>query len=219
MRLLTIEALRKIDNAVVLGNTGVRTKNNRIQSAPSDDSPRRVLKGWIPDVGTVIELCRALEIAYDDMAAVLVTHIRRTAVENRRLPVDPSELRFLPAERFTMLEIPVLDFQETDVFQIHRVRCTGKLSFRNTGARNDWVWIQVGGLDLYGDLRGRTVARLLGLFKIGNVRAGAVSRLAMVQVLEPVNGGRFHEFSGHIRVRKRTTGRDVMIIEIGVVVG
>ncbi|RPA90930.1 hypothetical protein L873DRAFT_1820341, partial [Choiromyces venosus 120613-1] len=148
---------------------------------------------------------------YDDIAALLVRHIRQTAEVSQRLPADPSELGFLPAEQFTMLETSVLDFQETEVFQTHRVRCTGKRSFRYTGARNDWVWIQLGGSDLYGDLRGRAVARLLGLFKIRNVWAGAVSRLAMVQVLEPINSGRFHEFSGHIRVCKRPGRGDIMI--------
>ena len=72
---------------------------------------------------------------------------------------------------------------------------------------------------MYGELRGRAVARLVGLFNIRNVETEVVSRLAFVQVLDPVNGGRFHGASGHIRVRRRSNGRDMRIIDIGVVVG
>ena len=72
---------------------------------------------------------------------------------------------------------------------------------------------------MYGELRGRAVARLVGLFKIRNVRTELVSRLAFVQVLDPVNGGRFHGPSKHIRVCRRRNGRDMRIIDIGVVVG
>jgi hypothetical protein len=149
----------------------------------------------------------------------LVNYIRQTRADDRQFPVDPSELKFLPAEHFTHLEIPIPDFQEADVFQVHRARCTGKKSFRNSGARNDWIWIQAGGPDMYGELRGRAVARLVGLFKIRNVRTEAVNRLAFVQVLDPVNGGTFHGSSGHIRVCKRRKGRDMRIMDIGVVIG
>ena len=72
---------------------------------------------------------------------------------------------------------------------------------------------------MYGELHGQAVARLVGLFKIRNVRTEVVSRLAFVQVLDPVNGGRFHGASGHIRVCRRRNGRDMMKIDIGVVVG
>ena len=65
------------------------------------------------------------------------------------------------------------------------------------------------------------VARLLALFKIRNVRskASAVYRLALVHVLDPINGGGFHLASGHIQVDKRSTGRDMRIVRIGVVIG
>ncbi|PWW76329.1 hypothetical protein C7212DRAFT_351483 [Tuber magnatum] len=62
--------------------------------------------------------------------------------------------------------------------------------------------IPLGGLDLYSDLHMHTI--------------GMVSQLAMVQVLEPVNGGRFPHFRGHLTIYKWTTTRDVMIIKIGV---
>ena len=72
---------------------------------------------------------------------------------------------------------------------------------------------------MYGELRGRAVTCLVGLFKIRNVRTEVVTQLAFVQVLDPVNGGKFHGTSGDIRVCRRRNGRDMRIIDIGVVVG
>ena len=56
-------------------------------------------------------------------------------------------------------------------------------------------------------------------FQERNVRTEVVSWLAFVQVHIPVNSGRFHWASGHIRVCRRRNGRDMRIIHIGVVVG
>ena len=72
---------------------------------------------------------------------------------------------------------------------------------------------------MYDELRGWAIACLLGLLKIRNVRMEVVSRLAFVQVLDPVNGCRFHGASGHIRLCRRRNGRDMRIIDIGVIVG
>ena len=48
---------------------------------------------------------------------------------------------------------------------------------------------------MYGELGGSAVARLVGLFKIRNVPTEVISWLAFLQVLDPVNGGRFHQSS------------------------
>jgi len=67
------------------------------------------------------------------------------------------------------------------------------------------------------------VAQLLALFKIRNVlsEVAGVHRLALVGVLNLINGGRFHLASGHIRVGKPSTasGRDMRIVGIGAVIG
>jgi len=65
------------------------------------------------------------------------------------------------------------------------------------------------------------VARLLALFKIRHIlsEAGAVHRLALVCIREPVNSGRFHIGSGHIRVGRQVNSRDMRIVSIGVVIG
>jgi len=104
----------------------------------------------------------------------------------------------------------VPDFEETDRFQIHWARCTGTKAFSNGGSRNDWVWVQTLGEANYGDLQERVVARLLAHFKIRNIlsQAAALHRLALVHILDPINGGRFHIPSGHIRVGNRINGPD-----------
>ena len=129
MRLLTIDVLRTADDAVGTGNVRISSPGIGIETCLAHRISRRVQKGRTPNVGTVLELCLALEIPYDDLAAELVNYIRRAVTDKRQLSVDPSEQKFSPAELFTQLEIPVADFQETNIFQVHRARCTGKKSF------------------------------------------------------------------------------------------
>jgi len=65
------------------------------------------------------------------------------------------------------------------------------------------------------------VAQLLVLFKIRNIlsEAAAVHRLALVRILNPINGGKFHILSGHIRVGNRINCQDMRILSIGAVIG
>ena len=71
-----------------------------------------------------------------------------------RLPEDHAMLGSLPVELLTRLEIPVLAFQEADVYEIDRACSTGDLHFRNHGSCHDWVWVQEGTEEMYGALRG-----------------------------------------------------------------
>src|SRR5207302_2623163 len=112
-------------------------------------TPRRVLKGHTKNISMLTELCRALNINYCDMTEEILRFIK-TAADNPQQPADPTELGSLPVERFSQLEIPVADFQETDTFRIHRARCTAAKAFRKGGPRNDWVWVQTGKETNYG---------------------------------------------------------------------
>jgi len=206
MRLQTIEALSKAENAFVMGNSGMEAP------ASSRSAPRRVLKGrMMENIGTLTALCRAFNIDYSDMIEEMLSFIWQTIADNQRLPSDRTELGSLRVEQFTHLEIPVSDFQEADVFQVHHTGYTGTKAFRNGDPRNDWIWVRASGEESYGDLRGRVVARLLALFKIRNVLSGVgdVHLLALVRILDPVGAGRFHCRSGHIRVSKRPNCRDM----------
>ena len=132
MRLQTIEALAKAENAFVMGN-------DRMEAPTSSRSaPRRALKGlMMENIGTLTELCRALNINYSDMIEEMLRFIKQTIADDQRLPSDRTELGSVPIEQFTHLEIPVSDLQEADVFQFHPALCTGTKAFRNGIPRND----------------------------------------------------------------------------------
>ena len=216
MRLQTIEPLCKAENAFVIGNGGMEA------AASSRSAPRRVLKGRMMEkISTLTELSRALNIDYCDLIEEMLLFIGLTIADDQWLPSDHTELGSLPVEEFTHIEIPVSAFQEADVFQIHRARCTGIKSFCNGDPRNVWIWGQAGREVSSGDQQGLVVAGLLALFKIRNVLSGArdVHRLALVRILDPVGAGRYHRGSGHIRVGKRPNGRDMRIVGIGAVIG
>jgi len=55
------------------------------------------------------------------------------------------------------------------------------------------------------------VAQLLAFFKIRNIlsEAAAVHHLALVRMLDPIKGSRFHIPRGHIQVHNRINGRDM----------
>jgi len=218
MRLQTIEAPSKVKGVIVAEDSGME-----MPAFSSHSTPRRVLKGRMKNTSTQTKLCATLNIHYSDMMQEILRFTRQTAADDRGLPADPTELGLLPVEGFAQLEIPVANFQETDRFQIHWARCTGTKAFRNGGPRNDSVWVQTGGEANYGDLREQVVARLLALLKIRNIlsEAGAIHQLALVCILDPVNRGRFHIASGHIRVGslRRVNGRDMRIVSIGAVIG
>ena len=103
-------------------------------------------------IGTLPELCRALNIDYSDMIEEMLRFIRQTIADDERLPSDRTELGSLPIEQFTHLENSVPDFQEADVFQIHCAGCTRTKASCNGDPRNDWIWVQAGGEESYGDL-------------------------------------------------------------------
>ena len=216
IRLHTIEVLSKVEGVIVVEDSGTE-----MPTVPSHSTPRQVLKGRMKNTSMLTQLCTALNIYYSNMMEEKLCFIKQTAADDWRLPADPAELGLLPVEGFAQLEIPVPDFQETDRSQIHRARCTETKAFRNVGSRNDSVWVQTGGEANYGDIRRRVVARLLALFKIRNILsvAAAVHRLALVRILDPINCGRFHIPSGHIRVGNRINGRDMRIVSIGAVIG
>jgi hypothetical protein len=123
------------------------------------------------------------------------------------------------------LQISVLAFQETDVFDIHHARTTGERSFRNGASRNDWVWVAVGTTNEYGALRGNLPGKLQGLFKVRDtVTDGKVYRLAIVQLLQAQqNGGRITDAHGLVKVLTRrqtsTVTDEFWIVDITTITG
>jgi len=140
---------------------------DKTTSPVSTPAPRgRILKGRRHDVSDVLDFCKVLGISLHRICLELIRYSRHNLLTERCLPEEPAILQLLPVELLTQLEIPVLAFQETDVYDIHWARCTGTQRFRNQEGRNDWVWVQAGSEEIYGALRGRLPAKLVALFKI-----------------------------------------------------
>jgi len=111
-------------------------------------------------------------------------------------------------------------FQESDVYDIHRARCTGTLHFRNQGSRNDWVWVQAGSEDMDGVLRGRLPAKLVALFKIRDYTWENAGRwVAAVWMLSAVNSGFPLDIHGLVTGQMREDAREFTIVEVGTIDG
>jgi len=149
----------------------------------------------------------------------LIRYSRHNLPTERRLPKEQAILLLLPVELLTQLEISVLAFQETDVYDIHRARSTGTHQFQNQESRNDWVWVQAGSEEMYGALRGYLPANLVALFKIRDCRQDTVRRLAGVEMLSPVNSGRPSDIHSLLTVYLREDAREFTLVDIGTILG
>ena len=129
------------------------------------DIRRRMLKGRRDDVSNMADFSRVLGVSIQIVCRGFIRYSRHNLPPESRLPEHLEILKSLPVKLLTQLEIPVLAFQETEIYDIHCPRCTGALNFRNHGSRNDWVWVRAGTEDMDGALRGRLPAKLVALFK------------------------------------------------------
>jgi len=147
---------------------------------------RRILKGRRGDVSNIVDFSRISGVSLEIIYREFIRYSRHNLPLDHGLPADHATLRSLPIELLTQLEVPVLTFQEANVYEIHRARSTGTLYFRNQGSRNDWVWAQAGTEEMYGALRGHLPAKLVALFKISDPRSeDTVCRVAGVLVADP----------------------------------
>jgi len=108
-------------------------------------------------------------------------------------------------ELLTQLELRVLAFLESVVYDIHRARCTGARLCHNQTSRNDCFWIQAGGENMYGALRGRLQASFIARFKIrsGDMQQDKVYPLAGVEFMSLVDSGRPSDVHGLVTVQLR----------------
>jgi len=72
---------------------------------------------------------------------------------------------------------------------------------------------------MYGALRGRLPAKLVGLFKIRDCSQDTVRRLAGVQMLSPVNSGRPSDIHSLVTVQLRDDALEFTLVDIGTIVG
>jgi len=86
---------------------------------------RRIQKGRREDVSNVVDFSRISGVSLEIIYCELIQYSRHNLPAGHRLPEDHAILRSLPVELLTQLEIPVLAFQEADVYEIHRAQSTG----------------------------------------------------------------------------------------------
>jgi len=181
---------------------------------------RRILKWRRDDVSNILDFRKVSGVPLESICPELIRYSRHNLSKERLLPEDHAILQSLPAEPLTQLEIPVVAFQESDVYDIHRARCTGALHFRNQGSRNDWVWVQAGFEEMYGVLRGRLPAKLVALFKIRDYTCeNAVRRVAAVRMLSAVNSGFPSDIHGLVTVQMGEDAREFTIVDVGTIHG
>ena len=191
----------------------------KTRTAPASPAYHRILKERFDNVPEVIDFGRVLNGSSEAICGELIPYSRLSLPLGRRLPEDLTILRSLPVELMITREIPVLAFQETDVYDIHRARCTGARLFQNQAGWNDCVWIQAGGEQMYGALRGRLPVRLLALCKIRNTHKDTVCRLAGVELMPVVNSGHPSDVHGLVTVHLRDDSRGLTIVDIGTILG
>jgi len=183
---------------------------------------QRILKGRRENVSNVDDFSQISGVSLDIIYCQSIGYSRHKLPIDLYLPEDHAILRSLPVELLTQLEIPVLAFQEADVYEIHHARSTGALHFRNQHSRNDWIWVQAGTEEMYSALRGRLPAKLVALLKIRDYRCDntdTVRRVASVQILTPGNSGPLSDQHGSVRVQMREDARGFTIVDIGTILG
>ena len=83
------------------------------------DTCRRRLQGHRLDEN-LYNISKGLNISCETMCAELIRYSHQSLAMERRLPEDHETIQQLPVELMTHLEIPILAFQENDVYDIHR---------------------------------------------------------------------------------------------------
>ena len=81
---------------------------------------RRILKECRDDVSNVLDLSKVSGVSLESISSELIRYSRHSLPSECQLPQDHAILRTLPVELLTQLEILVLAFQESDVYDIHR---------------------------------------------------------------------------------------------------
>jgi len=171
-------------------------------------------------VSNVLDVSKVLGVSLESICRELIRYSRHNLPTERQLPEDHAILQSLPVELLTQLEIPVVAFQERDVYDIHRARYTGALHFRDQGSRKDWVWVQAGSEEMYDALRGRLPAKLVALFKIRDYTCeNAVRPVAAVRMLSAVNSGFPSDIHGLVTVQMREDAREFTIPDVGTIDG
>jgi len=217
MRLLQLNSLRRCGANLGDDIRGYLDKTTSTVSTPAPCG--MILKCRRDDVSDVFDFCKVLGISLDRIALELIRYSQHNLPTERRHPEEPVILQLLPVELVTQLEMLVLAFPETDVYDIDRARCTGTQRFRNQESRNDWVCVQASSEQMYGALRGCLPAKLVALFKIKDCSQDTVRWLAGMQMLSPVNSGRPSDIHSLVTDELREGACEFTLVDLGPILG
>jgi len=218
MRLLNLESLQA--RGVNLSADALQHLDRQTSTVSQPVIWRRILKGRREDVSNVVDFSLIPGVSLEIIYLELIRYSRHNLPAAHRLPDHHAMLRALPVELQIQIEIPVLIFQEADVYTIHHARSTSALHFGHQGSRNDWVWVQAATEEMYRALWGRLFAKLVAFFKIRDYRFhDIVSRVAGVQMLTPVNTGRLSDLYGLVTVQMMEDWPGITIVDIGTILG
>ena len=118
MRLLNLQSLKKRSTDL---SPNVLNHFNRTTSTVSPPVIcRRILKGRRGDVSNIVDFSRISGVSLEIIYRELIRYSRHNLPMDHGLPEDHAMLPPLPVELLTQLQVPVLAFQEPDVYEIHR---------------------------------------------------------------------------------------------------
>ena len=98
---------------------------------------RRIMNGRRDEVSNVSDYSKVSGVSLESIYRELLQYIQHNLPTERQRHEAHAILQSLPVELLTQLEIPLVAFQESDVYDIHCARCTGARHFRNPRSRND----------------------------------------------------------------------------------
>jgi len=122
MRLLNLNSLKR--RGANLGDDILGYLDKTTSTVSTRATRGRVLKDSGDEVSDMVDFCKVLGISLDRICLQLIRYSRHNLPTELRLLEEPAILQLVPVELLTQLEIRVLAFQETDVYDMYRARCT-----------------------------------------------------------------------------------------------
>jgi len=176
---------------------------------------RKILKGHRDDLSNVLDFSKVSGVSIQSICGELIRCSRHILPTGRQLPAHHAILQSLAVELVMQLEITLVAFQESDIYDIHRARCKGALHLRNQASCNAWVWVQAVCEEIYGARRGRLLAKLVALFEIRDYTCENAERwVVAVRMLSAVNSGFPSDIHGLVTVQMRADAREFTSVDV-----
>jgi hypothetical protein len=104
--------------------------------------------------------------------------------------LNVPSIEHLPAISYTVIYVPVPNFQDPTYSTEHNIRATGKKPWRNGPPRSDTVWIRYKAEDKYGAMKGRKIGRVECIMQILNLQRRQVAQVALCAIYPHLYGGK-----------------------------